>query len=145
MSLKFIKIYAFIFFAITTLNLFAQEKNHEHEVQQILIKLINCSKTMNFKEASKYIAYSGSDEKRDDVDTYNIEERYELNQVKRVCIQLNALLELSEYTIGEYNITLDDNVPHYNLFVHFNSGDQEIVKRLQFLKSGERYLLDQID
>ena len=140
------KILLLLFVFVGFLPLSAQVKTHEEDVKVVLLKLFEYSKTKNFEAAAKYIAYSGKDENRNGVDRFNITDRFEFNQVKRICMQIYALFELSDYSIGDYKATFEEGVTQYILYVHFTSGEQEIVKEFRFIRSPKNeYLLNGID
>ncbi|MFC2133457.1 hypothetical protein ACFLTH_02465 [Bacteroidota bacterium] len=126
-------------------NIYAQGKSHEQDVKAVIERLFEFSNNQNYKSAAELIAYSGEDDNRNNNDTFNVSDRMEFNQVKRICKQIYALLELSEYQLGDYKATFDNGVTHYNLDIYFISGEQRIKKRFQFVKTENgKYLLDQI-
>lgn len=141
--MKYLYIISFILF--TAVNVSGQIKSHEQDVKTVLELLFEFSKNQNYIAAAELIAYSGDDENRNNKDTFNVSDRMEFNQVKRICKQIYALLQLSQFQFGDYQATFDDGVTHYNLDVYFISGEQRIKKRFQFLKTeNDKYLLDQI-
>ncbi|OGU53960.1 MAG: hypothetical protein A2V66_08545 [Ignavibacteria bacterium RBG_13_36_8] len=137
-----IKIYFIVILILTfPLNNYCQQLNSAQAVKSTLIKLFDLSKKENFTEAASLIAYTGKDENRKYYDTLNPDDKPELNQVKRICMQIFALLDLSKYEIGNYSTNKKDNLLLHSLEVHFTSGEQELAKIFNFVQVNNKYLL----
>ena len=114
----------------------AQGKTHEQDIRTVFAKLVLSSQAKNYDEATGLISIDTGKE---------VSDNQHKQKVRRICNQVYALLQLSDYSIADYNATFDDGITHYNLVVKFVSGEQEIEKRFQFIESNDKYLLDKID
>ena len=66
----------------------------EAAVKSTLGKLFDYSKSKAYEKASALIAYNGEDRTRNQKDAFNSTNKDELNQVKRVCKKISALIDL---------------------------------------------------
>ncbi len=110
-----------------------------------LHKLFILCFTDNFKVASKYIVYRGSDTSRIWKDVYNYENEEERKSVVDICIRIkNYLLEGGDYELTEFSEDEESEGIWYTWLVEFVKGKHRKV-RFSFLKIGKKYALGDID
>ena len=87
-----------ILMGVLLISLSAQQKKEADEIKETLTVLFDLSKKDDYKTAASYIVYSGNDEKRKFVDTYNYNERVEAKffrswsmKVENVCKASSSL------------------------------------------------------
>lgn len=111
----------------------------ENAVKSTIKNLLEYSKTKAYDKAGSLIAYEGDDKNRIHKDSFNITNKDELNQVKRICKKITALLDLSsKYEFGDFSST-DKGV--YTMQVTFVSGEQKLVTSFSFEKTEKGFLL----
>ncbi|MCL4549959.1 MAG: hypothetical protein M1495_15475 [Bacteroidetes bacterium] len=115
------------------------QANDENTVKSTLKNLLEFSKTKAYDKAASLIAYEGDDKNRIHKDSFNPSNKEELNQVKRICKKITALLELSsKYEFGDFKSS-DSGV--YTMQVVFISGEQKLATTFNFEKTGKGFLL----
>jgi hypothetical protein len=118
------------------------QNTDETAIKAALTNLINLSKTKSFDKAAKLIAYDGEDKNRVLKDSYNPAVKDELNQVKRICKKINALLELSaKFEFGQFKVVNPEGKESFSIDVIFISGEQKLVTNFSFIKNDKEYLL----
>jgi hypothetical protein len=121
--------------------LFAQDES-EIAVKTTLNKLFDLSKSKSFEKAASYIAYEGEDKNRVGKESFYAANKDELNQAKRKCKEIAALIELSDnYTVGKFSMTKSENKELYIVEINFISGTQKLVKSYSFIKTEKGLLL----
>jgi len=121
--------------------LFAQNES-ENAVKTTLNKLFDFSKSKSYEKAASYIAYDGEDKNRIGKESFNAVNKDELNQVKRICKKISALIDLSsKHEFGKFNIQKDVEKESYTIEVNFVSGDQKLVTSFRFIKTASGLLL----
>lgn len=115
------------------------QSNDDNGVKLAIKNLLEYSKSKAYDKAGKIIAYEGEDKDRVHKDSFNTENKEELNQVKRICKKITALLELSsKYEFGEIS-SPSKNV--YSMQVTFVSGEQKLVTSFILEKTEKGFLL----
>jgi len=115
------------------------QSNDENAVKSVLKNLLEFSKTKAYDKAASIIAYEGSDKNRVHKDSFNPSDKEELNQVKRICKKITALLDLcNRHEFGEIKSTAKDV---YAIQVTFVSGEQKLVTSFSFEKTAKGFLL----
>lgn len=128
-------------FVFNSTIMFAQNSN-ESAVKAVLNNLLEYSKAKSFEKAATLIAYDGTDKKRIGKDSFNPSNKDEINQVKRICKKISALIELStQHEFGVFSIKKENENEFYNMEVIFISGDQKLVTSFSFIKTDNKYLL----
>ena len=128
-----------LFFAAASL--YAQN-NIESSLKNNLTQLFSFSKEKSFDKAAVLIAYSGEDQNRNMKAHFDPSNKDEINQVKRVCKKISALLDLSsKYDFGKFENKKTDSSELYLLDVTFLSGDQKLTTTFTFVKTNSGYLL----
>ena len=121
--------------------LFAQNES-ENEVKSTLNKLFDFSKSKSYDKAASCIAYEGEDKNRIGKESFKPANKDELNQVKRVCKKISALIELSsKHEFGKFNVVKDEDKESYTMEVNFISGDQKLVTSFRLIKTAGGLLL----
>ena len=134
-----------IFLFLTSVEYVAQNST-ESNIKSALSNLLTYSKTKNFDKAANLIAYNGDDTKRIDKDSFNPANKDELNQVKRICKKISALLELSSsHEFGEFKTLDEKGKEEFTLKVTFVSGDQKLVTSFSFIKTDKGFLLNNMN
>ena len=132
-----------LLFGILSFNfLSAQPAGDAEQIKSALTKIFEMSKADNYDACAAFIAYSGDDKKREFVDTYNIKDRSEAKDVKRISKKIKALLDITD----NYNFTTltSEKTEGIDIFVQtvdFKSSGQQISTKFEFVKAGEKYLL----
>ncbi len=130
----------FILF-LSSQGIVAQSSN-ESTVKSVLTNLLEYSKSKSYNKAAELIAYDGEDSKRVDKDSYNAANKDELNQVKRFCKKISALLELSSsHEFSDFKTSKDGGKEEFILHVTFISGDQKLITAFSFIKTDKGFLL----
>lgn len=133
-----------IVFSSSSKMVFAQ--GAEIAVKNALTSLFDYSKTKAYEKASALIAYDGEDKTRNQKDSFDPANKEELNQVKRDCKKIAALLDLSsKYEFGKFESKKDGANEIYFIDVNFISGDQKLVTSFSFVKTEKGYLLTSIN
>lgn len=115
------------------------QANDASTVKSVLKSLLDYSKSKSYDKAASLIAYEGDDKNRTNKDSFNATNKEELNQVKRICKKISALLELSNsHESGEFK-SLEGGV--YSMQVIFISGEQKLVTTFSFEKTEKGFLL----
>ncbi len=118
----------------------------EGEVKNTLISLFEYSKSKTYDKAAHLISYDGGDRSRIQKDSFNSTNKDELNQVKRVCKKISALLDLSsKHEFGQFDTKKDGDIENYFIEVNFISGDQKLVTTFSFIKTDKGFLLTGIN
>jgi hypothetical protein len=120
-----------VFMSISQTKIFAQN-SAESSIKSALNNLLDYSKSKSYDMAVKLIAF--------DVQIKTDVEK--VNQAKRICKKINALVDLSSrHEFGEFKITGDAGKEIYTMQIVFISGDQKLVTAFNFIKSESSYLL----
>jgi hypothetical protein len=118
----------------------------EDAVKGTLKNLFEFSKSKSYDKAALLIAYEGEDKSRTHKDAFNPANKEELNQAKRKCKEIAALIELSnKYSIGKFSTDKSSGKEVYTVEVDFISGDQKLVKSYSFVNEGGKFLLVNIN
>jgi len=135
----------FLIVLLPVLN-YAQPSNQEEAIKSVLVKLFDASKTKNFTAASEFIIYRGADKTREWKDTYKISNATELDEVKRICKKIKALLDLSSgYEFKRLAIEKESEGEWFIQEVEFKSGGQNLTTRFAFLNVNGNFILGDID
>jgi hypothetical protein len=130
--------------SFSNVTVFAQ--GEESAVKNNLTNLFNYSKTKAFEKAASIIAYEGDDAARNKKDVFNSSNKDELNQVKRICKKISALIELSsKYEFGTFASKTVDGINIYSIDVQFISGDQKLVTSFTFTKTEKGILFSNMN
>jgi len=130
-----------VFLFLSTVSVFSQSD----KVGDRLHKLFILCFTDNFKDASKYIVYRGSDTTRKWKDVYDYENEEEKKSVIDVCKRIkNYLDEGGDYELTEFTEEEESEGVWYTWLVEFSKGNHKKVY-FSFLKVGKRYSLGDID
>jgi hypothetical protein len=125
---------------------YAQPSNQEEAIKSVLVKLFDASKAKNFTAASEFIIYRGADKTREWKDTYKISNATELDEVKRICKKIKALLDLSSgYEFKRMAIEKESEGEWFIQEVEFKSGGQNLITRFAFLNVNGNFILGDID
>lgn len=126
-------------------SIFAQN-NIESSLKNNLTQLFSLSKEKSFDKAAPLIAYSGEDQNRNMKAPFDPSNKDEVNQVKRICKKISALLDLSsKYDFGKFENKKTDGTELYSLDVTFLSGDQKLTTTFTFVKTNLGYLLSNVN
>ncbi|MFA7419717.1 MAG: hypothetical protein WCZ90_08515 [Melioribacteraceae bacterium] len=107
-----------------------------------LTSLFELSKAKSFEKAAALIAYDGEDKARIKKNAFNVANKDELSQVKRICKKISALIELSsKYDFGTSSVKQEGESEIQLIEVNFISGDQKLVTEFSFIKTEKGYLL----
>jgi hypothetical protein len=118
----------------------------EAAVKNTLNNLFEFSKAKAHEKAALLIAYDGEDKNRIQKEAFNPANKEELNQVKRVCKKISALLDLSsKHEFGKFETKKDGPNENYIIEVNFISGEQKLVTAFSFIKTEKGYLLININ
>lgn len=118
----------------------------ETAVKNTLTSLFDYSKSKAYEKAAALIAYDGEDRTRVQKDAFNTANKDELNQVKRICKKISALLDLSsKHEFGKFETKKDEQDVNYIIEVNFISGEQKLVTAFSFIKTDKGYLLININ
>jgi hypothetical protein len=116
------------------------------EIKNNLVKLLDYSKSKAYDKAAFLIVYDGEDKTRVQKDSFNPANKDELNEVKRKCKKISALIELSsKYEIGDFIPAPSGTKDVYTLNVVFISGDQKLSTSFSFIKCEKGYLLSNMN
>jgi len=138
-----ISVTAFILFSVS---IFAQQNNTEKDIHIVANKILTLCKMNKFTDAAVYIAYHGSDKKRENKDHYNPNVREEKSKISRICRKIRSLEIISNSSeLGEVKIIKGPSSLNYSLKIKFRSSDQTIGIKFIFVKVKENYLLSDID
>jgi len=130
-----------IFILCGTASVFAQSE----KVGDRLHKLFILCFTDNYKDASKYIVYRGSDTSRIWKDVYNYENEDEKKSVVDICKRIKSYLEEGgDYELSEFTEEKESEGMWYTWLVEFKKGSHRKVY-FSFLKIGKKYALGDID
>jgi hypothetical protein len=135
---------------ITVLMLFVVQntpaQTDDSAIKANLTSLFNHSKAKAFEKAAELIVYEGEDKARDQKDSFNSSNKDEVNQVKRICKKISALIELSsKYDFGPVVSKQVDGKDIYSIDVNFISGDQKLATGFTFLKTAKGFLLSNMN
>lgn len=130
------------FIVISGFNLSFAQNESENDVKTTLNKLFELSKSKSYDKAAFYIAYDGEDKNRIGKESFNAANKDELNQVKRICKKISALIDLSsKHEFGKFNVLKEGEKESYTLEVNFVSGDQKLVTSFRIIKTENTLLL----
>jgi len=139
MKIKFLITVIFLLFGYVLAN--AQSE----KVGDRLHKLFILCFTDNYKDASKYIVYRGSDTSRAWKDVYDYEKEDEMKSVIEVCKRIKEYLEEGgDYELTDFTEKDESEGIWYTWLVEFKNGNHKKVY-FSFLKIGKRYALGDID
>lgn len=139
MKIKFL--FLTVFLLLNVLSSFAQSEKVGDRLHQLFILCF----TDNYKDASKYIVYRGSDTSRIWKDVYNYENEDEKRAVKEVCTRIkNYLDEGGDYELTKFSEEGESEGTWYTWLVEFKKGKNKKV-HFSFLKIGKKYALGDID
>ncbi len=123
-----------------------QAQNDETNVKKTLNELIGVSRTKSFEKAARLIAYDGEDVQRVRKDSFNPANKDELNQVKRICKKISALIDLSsKQEDGKFEIKKEGQIEYFIAEINFISGDQKLTTAFSFVKTQKGFLLTEIN
>jgi len=130
-----------IIFLTSSIISYAQNTSEE-AVKVVLNNLISYSKSKAYDKASSLIAYDGEDKNRFQKEGFNPSNKDELNQVKRICKKISALLDLSsKHEFAGFNTTTINGRENFTVEVNFVSGEQKLATSFKFIKSEKGILL----
>lgn len=142
--LKYFLVITIVFLSNTEI-LFAQKSN-ETAVKSVLTNILDLSKSKVYEKAAALIAYDGEDKNRNQKESFNPANKDELNQVKRICKKISALLDLSsKHEFGQFSTNSSSGKDVYTIEVSFVSGDQKLVTSFSFIKTEKGYLLSNMN
>lgn len=122
------------------------QNTDKSKIQSQTDKIFELSKANNYIALSSIIAYNGTDNNRAWKDSFNAEEKDELNKVKRISKKIKAFLDVSEsYEFGNYSTKNESEGTWYVQSVIFKSGNQSLTVKFAFLKIKNEFLLGDID
>ncbi len=134
-------LYGIFFLLIVPIFIFPQDQD-ESSVKDVLQKILDYSKTKTYDKAALLIAYNGEDKSRIGTDTFNPSNQEDLNQVKRICKKISALIELSEqYSVNKIEVAKPGDKVIYKISVGFKSGSQVLNTSFEFIKLPKGYAL----
>lgn len=111
-------------------------------IKDVLTKLLTYSKNKSYEKAASLIAYSGEDKNRELISPFDPANKEELNQVKRVCKKISAILDLSsKYELGEIEKSNESGKEVATVKVDFVSGDQKLTTVFRFIKTDTGFLI----
>lgn len=120
----------------------AQNLSPEKAAASALIKLFDFSKARNYDKAAGLIAYTGNDKARYMVSKFSAANKEELDQVRRVCKKISALLEISQkYEMGAFVLSEEGGKQIYTSDVIFISGEQKLHTTFKMIKIGFDFCL----
>ncbi|MDH7604479.1 MAG: hypothetical protein QHH13_06225 [Melioribacter sp.] len=139
------KKFLFIIFGLAILlsysSVYAQNSD-EKIIKETLTKLLNYSKEKSFEKAASIIAYTGEDKSREYKTSFDASNKEELNQVKRICKRISALLDISSnYETGKVTVSKENNIDIYTAEVTFISGEEKLKTNFKFVKIDKGFLL----
>jgi hypothetical protein len=118
----------------------------ESSVKTALNSLFELSKAKQYEKACSLIAYNGENTLRNRKEAFNPASKEELNQVKRICKKISALIDLSsKQEFGKFETKKDAANENYIIEMNFISGDQKLVTAFSFIKTGKGFLLTDIN
>jgi len=110
-----------------------------------LTGLIELCKNKKYEDAVKSIAYY-SDDKKKDFKAPDLNDKEQLNFVKRTAKRINALVSVSSsFTVGNPVSEKQNGVEFQNLLVEFISGSQKISSHFKFVIINNIPLLAEIE
>jgi hypothetical protein len=122
------------------------QNSPQMEIKNNLVKLLDYSKSKAYDKAAFLIVYDGEDKTRVQKDSFNPANKDELNEVKRNCKKISALIELSsKYEIGDFIPAVSGTKDVYTLNVVFISGEQKLSTSFSFIKCEKGYLLSNMN
>jgi transposase len=137
------KIISTLFFSILAFGIIsAQPANSNDQIKNSLNKIFELSKADDYDACAKFIVYSGTDKKRNLVDTYNMQERSEAKDVKRICKKIKALLDITDKY--DFKNLTTETIKDKNIYIQmidFKSSGQQLTTKFEFIKVGDKYLL----
>ena len=135
-------IFLVLFVVISGSNILFAQNESENAVKTTLNKLFDFSKSKSYEKAASYIAYEGEDKNRVGKESFNAVSKDELNQVKRICKKISALIDLSsKHEFGKFTTQKDGEKESYTIEVNFVSGDQKLVTLFRLIKNASELLL----
>ena len=121
-------------------------QTEESAIKANLTSLFSHSKAKSFENAAALIVYEGEDKTRDQKESFNPGNKDEVNQVKRICKKISALIDLSsKYDFGPVTSKQVDGKDVYSLDVSFISGDQKLITAFTFVKTAKGFLLSNMN
>jgi hypothetical protein len=135
-------IFTLIFLGLFVSTIWTQPNKEADDIKNTLTVIFDLSKADDFEGAAKYIVYSGDDNARKFVDTYNYKVRREAKDVKRITKKIKALLDITDkYNFIDFKNETRDANKIYIQMVNFVSSGQQLTTKFEFLKVGDKYLL----
>lgn len=139
-KLSFLLLGYFVLLLISELNF--SQSNQENSVDSVLKNIFDYSINKSYDKAALLIAYNGDDKSRSGTDTFNPTDVKELDQVKRICKKISALIDISDqYSINKIEATKIGDVDGYKLIVDFKSGNQKLETVFEFMKLSKGFTL----
>lgn len=141
------KRYLTIFFIAATLFSFNSKSinaqtDSENSVKITLNKILDFSKSKSYEKASGLIAYSGDDKTKYLKNVYDSSNKDELNQVKRICKKISALLDISDtHNIDKIESMKIEGLDGYKAIVSFVSGTQKLETSFEFISINQNIVL----
>lgn len=139
-KLSFLLLGYFVLLLMSELNY--SQSNRENSVDYVLKNLFDYSINKSYDKAALLIAYNGDDKSRNGTDTFNPADINELDQVKRICKKISALIDISEqHSINKIEAVKIKGVDGYRAVVGFKSGNQTLETVFEFIKLLNGYAL----
>ncbi len=116
--------------------------SEDKALKNTIMTLLNYCKENSYEKAAKLIAYTGEDKSRELKTHFNAALKEELNQVKRICKKISALIGISSgYEFGNITSTKDNGMYIYKVELIFKSGEEKLITTFSFVKTDVGYLL----
>ncbi len=136
----------YLYYGMLALLLFTginfSQDNSENSLKTTLDEIFSNSKAKTYEKAAVLLVYNGEDKARNGVDTFNPANADELDQVKRICKKISALLDISEqHLINKIEAVKIKGSDGYKVIVGFKSGDQTLETSFEFIKLSKGYAL----
>ena len=139
-------VFFWLLFLSGALKPIAAQGSPQTDIKNTLVKLLDYSKSKAYDKAALLIAYDGEDKVRIQKDSFNPANKDELNEVKRKCKKISALIELSsKYEITTFTAPASGSKDAFTLNVVFISGDQKLTTSFNFIKGEKSYLLSNMN
>jgi hypothetical protein len=112
------------------------------QLTAVVKELFNYAQNENYAEAAGFIAYQGSDESRNLTDPYNSKDKSELKQVARICMKIEAFIDLSDsYEFGRFDSFTEEGRKILSKEVLFKNKGQTLSTLFYFAPTEKGLLL----
>ncbi len=122
-----------------------RQKSENSDAIKTAVKLFRFVTIKDYRSAATLIAYKGSNIKRNLKTSFNYNIKSEKKKVDLICKRIYKYFKISDSFKILRNKTKNLKNSGKEIFVQFNSGRQKLVIGFKFLKSGNKYLLEDID